>query len=324
MPSIYASQAYLAAAAKAEPKSTPELAVYTSGDAVCAHPYLKRSLPLETPGWDIISAYDFGGFWFNSPDPDRQASCLQAFTREFDKYCFENGILTEFIRFCPFSHIPANDYYQVQRVENNVVVDLTIPYEQIWAQYPSSLRRNIRKARSSGLVFTEDVDLDVFLDLYYDTLDRLGSRASYYFPGSFLSELPGIEIFSVRDGNNEICASQLYLTDGGTVFYFLGASASTALDKRPNDFLFDQMIRLLGKRGQTRLHLGGGAASLLRFKKKFSRATVPYYIGKKIFNPEGYDALNARLASKLHSKSENIEKFNPTDFFPKYRYKDQL
>lgn len=311
--SIYVSFDYLNNVAQLEDNGKAQLAIFESkGHAIC-HPYIRRDIG-EMPGvYDLISGYDFGGFWRNTKDEMNGSAIVEDCLTEFEAYCHRHQIVSEFIRFYPFIPVPDTTVYDITCVEKNVVVDLDKDYEKISRDYHPSLVRNIRKADRSAFELNESIKMDDFIELYYKNLDAIGSSSYYYFPKQVLSRLRNIQIVGAVDKGKKLCAAQVYLFDGDTVFYYLGASDRSELGKRPNDWLFDKMISRLSQKSYKRLHLGGGVSSLLKFKQKFSKEGVSYYIGKKIWNREIYKELERKMEEKRGISLADCS------FFPKYR-----
>jgi len=314
--SIYCSWDYLKAAEQVEKKTYAELAIFESNDLLCFHPYIKRNIPLQPEYYDLISPYDFGGFWFNTIEKHAQKVVLSQFLDQFRIYCDKSNIVSEFIRLCPFIDLPDTSFYSLTFVENNIIIQLKKKWHEISGQYHSSLKRNLKKANSFDLCVNKNITIDDFIKLYYQNLDVLNSEPYYYFPKSFLSKISNLEIIAVEDTDGTLCAAQAYLTDNNIIYYYLGASNRNMLIKRPNDFLFNYIISDAKRRGYRILHMGGGRSeSLLRFKKKFSKETVPYYIGKKIFKPDKYDDLVALQEKRMKTSLSN------SIVFPLYRFK---
>ena len=68
----------------------------------------------------------------------------------------------------------------------------------------------------------------------------------------------------------------------------------------------------LQKRGVKRFHLGGGTTgneddSLFLFKRRFSKDTCQFYIGKLIFNQYAYNAICADWEQKNPEKAEHYK-----------------
>ncbi len=313
-PCVYNSYDYVKAVESLE-EGRAELAVFQNNGYFVFHPYVKRKVGFVEGVYDVTSPYDFGGFWFNTREPSLQSGLMISFQKEFSRYCKDKRICSEFVRFYPFNDFLSGKQYGEIFITENVVVNLKKDIEDIYSGFRSSLKRAIRKAESHRL-YQKRITPVKFLELYHENLKFLGSRGYYFFPLTFLRSIDAycdILFTGAYDSGGHLCSAHVYLKDGKNVFYYLGASNRQKLPKRPNDFLFWNSIRLFKNSGFERLHLGGGAPSLLNYKQKFSKDRAPYYTGTKIFCPDLYDRLTD---FKEKDTGQDLKKVN---FFPRYR-----
>jgi CelD/BcsL family acetyltransferase involved in cellulose biosynthesis len=125
----------------------------------------------------------------------------------------------------------------------------------------SQVRRGIAKARREGVSISRRTDvgaLDEFYALHLLTRRRQGVPTQ---PRRFIRGLAGL----FREGLGFVLLAQwqakpiaaaVFLTYGGTLTYKYGASARQHLDKRPNNLLFDEAIRLGCESGAHTLDFG--------------------------------------------------------------------
>lgn len=315
-PKTLAHHTYVAAAAGLEKGGTPELAIWNGKDALIAHPYIRRSIPGAQGFDDLRSAYEFGGFWCCPRSPDGVAAAWPAFSQAFADYCRDQGIVSEFVRFHPFiDRAPQLDAtYVLSKHADNVVVPLDRPYEEIFAAYHPSKRKQVRQGRRHQLRMSSSDRFDEFVRIYHDNLDRLGASEFYYFPLSFFAAVHEfLDLRLVHDRDGTVCAAHCYLRDGEIVHAFLCHARHDKLALRPNDFAYDGMIGELCGGGARRFHFGGGAPSLAAYKRQFSPLSVSYHTGTRVFLPDVYDRLTA------YREAETGKRGNPSGFFPAYR-----
>ena len=313
--SVQASYAYVSAGATLEPGGRAELAVWQRGDEFLMHPYVRRRVPLDPTFDDIVSVFEFGGFWFSTADGATRQRLLGEFEPAFARHAAENRIVSEFIRFHPFSGNGdlAFAVYDVATACENVVVDLDRPYESIWNDYQPTRRNKVRQGRQHGLRAESGLDFDAFLAIYYRNLDALGANAKYYFPLSFFrSAASYLEVCGVRDPGGDLCAAHVYLRDSDIAFAFLCHGVPEKLPLRPNDFAYDTMIQTFQKQGVRTLHLGGGVESLRHYKATFSAGRVPYHVGRAVFDAPAYERLT-------EASVQESGRPPPGPFFPAYR-----
>lgn len=313
--SVQASYAYLAAGAGLEPGGRAELAVWQRGDAFVMHPYVRRRVPLDPAYDDLISVFEFGGFWFSTADRGARQDLLAGFETAFAAHAAETGIVSEFVRFHPFSGNGDLGFavYNVVVACDNIVVDLRRPYDDIWNGFHRSRRNKVRQGREHGLAADADLGFDTFVDIYYRNLRALGAHEKYFFPLAFFEDVAFcLDVCCVREPGGDVCAAHVYLLDGDVAFAFLCQGVPEKLSLRPNDFAYDAMIRSLQSRGIRTLHLGGGVESLRHYKATFSDDRVPYPIGRVVFDAEAYGRLTDAFVRETGRPA-------PTHFFPAYR-----
>jgi hypothetical protein len=155
------------------------------------------------------------------------------------------------------------------------------------------------------------VTIEDFYNLYVETMQRNKANKYFYFDINVLKEIciNGLaRVFGIFL-DNELVSSIILLDEEDISYYFLGATSNSLLASHANAMLFHKIAILLKKEKQKKFFLGGGREGVYNFKKRFSKKTLPYHIGKKIYNQEIYDKL-----VKITDREDN-------DFFPKYREK---
>src|SRR5262245_51683076 len=296
-PSIVASYGYVNAAAQLETGGCAELAVWSGDDQIVFHPYIRRQIDGGPALDDLVSAWEFGGFWFDTADLEHQCKLLQAFSKAFYQRCVDERIVSEVVRFYPLTPLvaPTIDPYYLEYHSEQIVVPLTASYETLWRAFPSSLRGKIRQAERYRLSVQPSKDIDTFVRVFYQNLDRIGAEPFYYFSAAFLQAIKEhLQFLFAYDHSGRLCATHCYLEDGEVYFAFLCHGVQESLALRPNDFVYNAAIRQAQKRRCLFLHMGGGGPSLMAYKRKFSQMTWPFYLGRCIFRPDIYAALVAQ------------------------------
>lgn len=298
------------------------LAVYMEiGESRLFYPFIKREVPYDAgPIFDIVTPYGYGG-----PYIEGNSSIITHFYECFTEFCMENNIITETIRCHP---LIQNERYlkmslDIQYIRKTAVVDLSQPLTHIRKSYSTMNKRNIKKAMDMGLssFIAEPTESNIqkFIDLYYETMDRNQATKYYYFPKEyFFEQMKATQIsntyllFAIFEG--EIIAGVMVLIGKDFAHYHLGASKTEYLHLRPNNLLFDYMISFCKQKGSSLLHLGGGYEEddgLFKFKSSFTNNNhFKYFIGKKVHNQFLYD----QIIYEISASYEVNEKF-----FPIYR-----
>jgi hypothetical protein len=314
--SILSSFKYVNAASKLENGGECFAAVYQKNGYFVFHPLIKRKISKEEILTDLVSVYDFSGFWFNTEDQNIINDLISNFDKEYSKYCNTNDIVAEFSRIYPFNNIKIlqDTSYNINLHNSNVVINLYDRYDVIFKNYNPKRRNKINQSLKNKLTFVKDNDIQKFLKIYYKNLDRVTAAQFYYFSVNFFKEIENMcDIFYVYDENNEVCAGHIYLKDNNKYFLFLFAGVFKKLNLRPNCFAINEAIKYSKSKGYEFFHLGSGNHQELQYyKESFSKTRLKYYTIKKIFKKNSYDHL-VSMTNKFYDDIDSGE------FFPEYR-----
>jgi hypothetical protein len=287
--------------------------------ALCAlddgvlYPFLLRDLPFGAEGGDIVTPYGYGGA-FRTGVAD-----AEAFWAAFDGWAVEQGVVSELVRFSLFRDrlLPYPGTREERLV--NVVRDLGPGEDELWMDYEHKVRKNVKKARRSGLrgeIDEAGARLEEFLRLYEHTLERRLAPDRYRFPREFFERirdrLPGRFAYAhVLDGDR-VVSSELALLSETSAYSFLGGTDEEFFALRPNDLLKVELIRWAKAAGKRRFVLGGGFEAddgIFRYKRSFAPdGLVPFEIGTRILRPDAYDELTKHAGGPREP-----------GFFPAYR-----
>lgn len=305
------------------PEDTVEMFVYSTGPGMLLYPYLKRSIP-DSDYFDIATPYGYGGPVFLGLWSQEEVLEVRDL---FVAACKEANIITETIRFHPLleNAEQASAWVDVCRpVQPTTAVNLRRPLDHILAEIGKMTKRNIKKAERDGVTIRKAgfEELDTFIALYWETMDKRHAEERYYFDRSyftpfFLSDRIDAEfLFAEREG--EVIGACFVLYSPKYAHYHLGASSRANLAYRPNHLLFREMILEAHRRGKDFLHYGGGATaspddSLLLFKKSFTgNQESTFYLGQSIIDPAGYEQICLEFAHRYSGTEAST-------WFPLYR-----
>lgn len=249
--------------------------------------------------FDFETPYGYGG---PLADGEFSAESQRKFSEQLNAFCRENGVVSQFIRFHPllgnqelFSRVSENRY-----LRDTVYMD-TSSNDRIWADMDSKNRNMVRKARKAGVRIVERPmeDYQAFQEMYRETMRRRGADDYYCFSEDYFEFLSS----SLRDNAVIFYAVLDDRTVGGAVFllneknmhYHLAGMRGEYRSLAAGNLLLYEAAAWAGKRGITRLHLGGGMAendSLFQFKKQFNKkGRCRFYIGRTIFDQTAYHKL---------------------------------
>lgn len=290
------------------------------------HSFIKREIPVPFSGrqyFDLVTPYGYGGPQILRCAEGKKAELVQAFEGAFQRYCEDNDVVSEFVRFHPVLE-NAQDFlecYDVVYLRDTVGTNLEDGEASIDLEFSKSARKNIRQALKAGVEYRTVLnpqDLSAFKRIYYATMERNQADSFYYFGDDYFEDLMALL------GGNVLLVEVLYNGQviGAGLNFIYGKLAHTHLSGTLAEFnhlsaasVLNYALALWGIEHDVALIHGGGGRSnspddsLYLFKKQFGRQTVfKFYTGRKIWNKAVYNELCDRLVAR--GKSE---------FFPAYR-----
>lgn len=300
---------------------------YSGEEGCILHQFILREIPIKINGeawYDIVTPYGYGGpiIEYVLPAYSREELIL-SFKKSFENYCFENKIVSEFIRFHPIFK-NADDFKSIYDVSFNRLTLGTnlIDFENpVVSEFSKSCRKTIKSVIKSGVAYrvTKSPDsLDEFQRIYYLNMERKNADEYYFFNKKYFSNI----LSTLRDNillveavyNEKTIAAGLYFIYNNLIHAHLSGTDSDYLYLSPAYILKYGTVIWAKENGYRLIHYGGGVSSdkedsLFKFKKKFSQNTeFPFYIGKKIWNKKIYDLLCKENKADVDS-----------GFFPSYR-----
>ncbi len=308
-------------------------AIFESMKGNAMYPFICRDLTKESfgdigvfPLCDIITPHGYGGpFVWGCDNPKELAV---EFWANFNTWANERNVVSEVIKFSLFSENLLPYAGEKEEKLQNIIVDLELSEEELWMNFESKVRKNVKKAKRNGLNVILDSTgekLDDFLAIYQSTLDRRGSENIYYFSRSFFDnihkKLPRQFMYFHAIYQEKIVSSELVLVSHENIYSFLGGTYSDRFSLSPNDLLKYEIINWGRKQGKRRFVLGGGHEAgdgIYRYKKSFAPGgSVPFFIGCRILHRDLYDVLlqNKKRTDKL----KGIEWVPKEGYIPEYR-----
>jgi len=279
------------------------------------YPFMMRHIEniagevVTEPWYDIETVYGYSGPLSSTTD----AGFLGRAWQEFSRWCHDERIVAEFIRFNPLmkNHEYMDETCQVELDRETVAIRLDCTEEELWSNYRKGHRSKVRKAISGGLVCEEVALTDgisQFRELYDATMDRSEAGQYYHFSDAYFDHLctglsDSLKLFTVRDGDHLVAAT-MFLATGDRIHAHLGGSEPGYQQLRPNNLLIHTMATWGRERGYRWLHLGGGRTAdpddtVYRFKASISRLRVPFNTGKRIHNQHAYQSLCSQWTRQM-------------------------
>lgn len=276
--------------------------------------------PIEQTLWvDFTSVYGYCGPITNRKNFDFNKVFIDFFQLKLKEYCRENNVVSLFSRLHPL--IAQQSIFinmgEVSKLNKTVVIDLKLSPEEQKREYRKSCKSELNQLRRKGFYVEEaksTEDVDRFIDIYYETMDRVKASPYYYFSKeyfhSFLSQTYFRNKLLVAKFEDKIIAGAIFTITDKIMQYHLAGTTEEFIKVTPMKLILDE-ARLLGNNlSMDYLHLGGGVGgsdddSLFRFKSGFSKLSCQFSVWKYIFNEKVYNQL-----------SENKK---DSSFFPLYR-----
>ncbi|PSB45767.1 GNAT family N-acetyltransferase [Chamaesiphon polymorphus] len=325
----------------------PEAILVKDGEQVFFLPYIlrdcvgiaslqeNRTMDIDRlcgePIYDVISPYGYPGMLVNQAgqNPTFIDRCLNTIYERW----YEKNICSAFLRLHPIinSYIDPKtsnpERFLICERGDVVICDLANDPEAIWKQMRANHRTKINKLRRSGFVArmeTVDKYLDVFIDIYIETMSRVNANAAYFFSRDYFEkfcEVLGDRLqICVVEIDGRTAAASLVTESSGIVQYHLGGTKTEFLPQSPTTIMFHQTIEWGQQRGNQYLNLGGGLGSsrdsLFHFKSGFSDRVGTFMTMQSIVNKDLYARLTQLRAESLN---KTIAEFESTSFFPVYR-----
>lgn len=288
--------------------------------------FIKRKIDIKYNNeqyFDIVTPYGYGGPLIRECNLESDRKDLaKAYGKAFSKYCEEEKIVSEFIRFHPLlkNYEDFREVYEVIYMRKTVGTNLKDSDDPFQSEFSKKARQITRRAMRDGVeyeIVENPVDFESFNELYNGTMERNKADNYYYFGESYFNEMvekiPSNIIIARVTHEGKILGEELYLAHGKFLHSHLVGTLKEYLSLSPAYVLKYAASQWGKENGYEMIHHGGGLTngeddSLLSFKKRFCKDTeFDFYIGKKVWSQEVYDYL--------------VEETNSTDssYFPKYR-----
>lgn len=281
-------------------------------------PFIKRKIPF-TPFFDISTPYGYSGLFVES---DNKYLFIKEFYKELKVFLLDNKIISEFVRIHPhfFDRSYFQDFFILHLVTINVFIDLREEIKKIEKNIRKGHMADIKRAIREGVeikISREDKDIEIFHNLYIETMKRKRTSEFYFFPLWMIKEL--ISCFKdsfifVAFLKETPIASSLFLGYKRFFHYFLSGSSFDYRKYRGTHLIIYEAIKFAKEKGFEVLHFGGGMKErddLFLFKSGFSNLFLPYYVYGVIHNEKVYND----LVEERRKKGPLPDNF----FFPLYR-----
>ena len=283
---------------------------YENNNGTVKNLFIKRAIPISlnnTQYYDITTPYGYGGPIIIKEGDKQTNELVSGYREAFQNYCFDNNIISEFIRFHPIIN-NAKDFTDIYKPEFNrktVGIDLTGD-DPIRTEFSKSRKKYIGQAIRKGVtadIIKNPEDISSFKKIYFKTMERRGAKEYYFFRDDYfdqcLKTLKKNILLVEASYNSVIVAAELYFLSGKTIHLHLSGTLDEYLHLSPTNVIRYAVTKWGKEKRFELIHQGGGLSTsiddpLFLYKKKFGMNTeFDFYISKHIWNQEIYDELCA-------------------------------
>jgi Acetyltransferase (GNAT) domain len=315
----------------------PRAFLAISGDAELFVPYLLRRCDSLFPDsdvdeddqvYDVVSPYGYPGVLL-SDAARRSLEFAQQAMHQFSETLRKQGVCSAFLLMNPLLSDGLPQLFGaplLTTIGETVAMDLTVSDAELWKGIREGHQATIKKATKAGFaarMVPLHEHIECVMDIYRQTMDRVGARDAYYFDRSYfarLAEMPDKVHCCVVETGGQQAAACIFLECCGIVQAHLGGTGSAFLNRSPFHLLLYHAAGWAKSRGNRYLHLGSGVGGsndpLFQFKRGFSRRLFPLLALRLITDDKKYHDLVTRRAQAAHV---TVDKLMSLDFFPVYR-----
>jgi len=301
---------YLVIDSKRDSSLIPVFFTYEDEDGFFYHGFHKAIIP-DTHFYDIQSPYGYGGPIASSNDE----AFLHRAWDAYRSYCKEHNVIVEFIRFHPL--LENWKYHQGDVYHNRETVWIDLKVDDLIASYNENrVRTAVRKGIKNNvqITFYEPQNfLQVFKQLYYESMERLKTNSFYLFNDDYLNALCAWEnAWLIVATHEEIVASVLIaLVKGGILELHLFGSSEQSKKSCATNLIYHETFVRAKTNGCHTVHFGGGTSDdlndpLLFFKLGYSNKKAQYKIGKYVHNHDIYCHLTNQWEKNTGKKPTRI------------------
>ncbi len=250
--------------------------------------------------YDLETPYGYGGPLYDEID----ARELKTFREWLKEWCVEHHIVSQFMRFHPLrkNAVATVGFFDEVRYMHHTIFMDTTSEETIVDNMDSKNRNMVRKARKNQVEIVVDESLeqlDAFKEIYKETMDYHNASEMYYFSDDYYeflkTKMKGHIVLLLAKYEGKPISASLFFYNKDYMHYHLSGTLLEYRKLASANLLLYEAACFACRKGIKEFHLGGGLSeddSLYGFKKQFSKPGVlDFYIGKTVFEEEGYSEL---------------------------------
>lgn len=222
-----------------------------------------KNIDLQEQLYDIITPYGYGGVKIKGNITEEEKN---EFFKQFEDYCIENKIISEFIRLNPlednYKNYEGQDYL-IKKNSKTVYINLNSE-EQIWKDMKSTCRNRIRKAIKNGLIVKsgfDDEKFKEFKNIYTETMKRDNATEYYFFNDYFFNDIKenmkNNAIIYTAYLDEKPIDSIIVIYSGENAHYHLGGTLSNYMNLGAHNLTLYNAALDMQRKKLKKFHLGG-------------------------------------------------------------------
>ena len=278
-------------------------------NGIIINQFIKREIPIKIDNktyYDIVTPYGYGGPYIEQCIT--KDKLLSDYELKFNKYCEENNIVAEFVRFHPIykNYLDFKTIYDCSFNRYTLATNLKDYDDPFTSEFSRHCRKTIRQVLKEGISFkmienvTKD-DIEEFKRIYYLNMERKEADDYYFFDDKYFDMILEYYhdkiIIAESIYQDKVVAAGLYFVTDNNIHAHLSGTDTLYLCLSPAYILKYGTVLWGKEHGYNYIHYGGGTSTsledpLYNFKCKFAQNTkLEFWIGKKVWNQEIYDKL---------------------------------
>lgn len=166
---------------------------------------------------------------------------------------------------------------------NNFILDLSAGYENIYKNYSTNLRRNLKKIQSQNIEYVVAESFNQTLQLHHQlhakNILHVGNKDYHRFKNLciFLKEKGQCFIRQVKNTKGKILSSVILLKDNHRIYNIINTTTDEGKKINGNHFLMDHIIKEFAGENVLLDFEGSNIAGVKKFYEMFGSLNQPYF-----------------------------------------------
>jgi hypothetical protein len=242
--------------------------------------------------FEIQTPYGYGGPYSNT----RDLNFISDSQDVYFKWCVENKIVVEFVRFNPIldNKFFFNKIDKIHFERNSRYFDLKLMNKDL-TNFSSKVRNKIKQAKKADIEIDFNLNkfnFNQFKDYYLNFIKSIKANKFYLFDINYFEKLYELTnklgFLVIARHKKNFLGGSIFIGYKKNINYYLTVIPEKKLFPGINNLILINGYLLSKEKGFEFCNLGGGISnsgdSLYDFKKSMSNAEFGFYIGYKIYN----------------------------------------